>query len=126
MTTKTITILGKDVTLGYCNATEIGYKLLSDEEISDFVAHVITCLEGKKEPDKQKTIYLIIAAVKAYSEWKEVPATITDRELLYDAAPMETAVALGTILQLRADFYHLPSGEQTGDESDGGDEPKNA
>ena len=126
MTTKTITILGKDVTLGYCHATDIGFKLLCDEEVSDFVAHVIYCLNNGKEPDKQKTIYLIIAAVKAYSEWKEVPATITDRELLYDANPIETGTALGTILQLRADFYHLPSGEPTDDESDGGDEPKNA
>lgn len=126
MTTKTITILGKDVTLGYCHATDIGFKLLCDEEVSDFVAHVIDCLNNGKEPDKQKTIYLIIAAVKAYSEWKEVPATITDRELLYDANPIETGTALGTILQLRADFYHLPSGEPTGDESDVGDEPKNA
>ena len=126
MTTKTITIAGKEVTLGYCHATDIGFKLLCDEELSDFIAHVIDRFNNGKEPDKQKTIYLIIAAVKAYSEWKEVPAGITDRELLYDANPIETATALGTILQLRADFYHLPSGEPKNDESDKGNEPKNA
>lgn len=125
MKTKTITIAGKDVTLGYCSATEIGYKLLSDEEVTDFFAHVSACFNEKKDPDKQKTIFLIIAAVKAYSEWKEEPSAITDRDLLYDADPFEMGVALGTILQLRSDFYHMPSGEPTDDKSEG-EEPKNA
>lgn len=125
MRSKTITIQGKDVTLGYCNATEIGYKLLSDEDVADFVAHVIECFENKKEPDKQKTIYLIIAALKAYSEWKDVPAGITDRDLLYEANPIETGTALGTILNLRSEFYHVPTGEPVDDNDDNQPEEKN-
>lgn len=125
MKSKTITIQGKDVTLGYCHATEIGYKLLSDEDVADFVAHVIECFENKKEPDKQKTIYLIIAALKAYSEWKDVPAGITDRDLLYEANPIETGTALGTILNLRSEFYHVPTGEPVDDNDENHTEEKN-
>ena len=125
MKTKTITILGKEVTLGYCHATEIGYNLLADEDVSAFFSHAVACLQDNRMPDIRKTICMIIAAVKAYSEWKEVPATITDRELMYEADPVEVGTALGTILQLRADFYHMPTSEPTGETNEGEDQ-KNA
>ena len=125
MKIKTITILGKNVTLGDCHATEIGYNLMSDEDVSEFFSHAVACLQDNRMPDIRKTICMIIAAVKAYSEWKEEPASITDRELMYEADPVEVGTALGTILQLRADFYHLPTSEPTGDESEG-EEQKNA
>ena len=35
MKTKEIKIAGKDVTLAYCFGTEIGYKMLTDEEIQN-------------------------------------------------------------------------------------------
>jgi cell division protein ZapA (FtsZ GTPase activity inhibitor) len=125
MKSKTISILGKEVTLGYCHATEIGYNLMSDEDVSEFFSHAVACLQDNTMPDIRKTIYMIIAAVNAYSEWKEEQAAITDRELMYEADPVEIGTALGTILQLRADFYHLPTSEPTGDESEG-EEQKNA
>lgn len=125
MKSKTITILGKEVTLGYCHATEIGYNLKSDEDVSEFFSHAVACLQDNRMPDIRKTIYMIIAAVNAYSEWKEEQAAITDRELMYEADPVEVGTALGTILQLRADFYHLPTSEPTGDESED-EEQKNA
>ena len=125
MKTKTITILGKEVTLGYCHATEIGYNLLADEDVSDYFTHVVERFQNKKNPNKQKTIYMIIAAANAYSEWKQEAAGITDRELLYESDDVDLGTALGTILQLRAEFYHLTTGEPTGDASEG-DEPKNA
>lgn len=125
MKTKTITILGKEVTLGYCHATEIGYNLLADEDVSNFFAHAIACLQDNRMPDIRKTIYMIIAAANAYSEWKNEKAGITDLELMYEADPVEVGTALGTILQLRAEFYHLPTSEPTGDASER-DEPKNA
>lgn len=125
MKTKTINILGKDVTLGYCHATEIGYKLMSDEDVSDFLAHAFACLQKKRMPDIRKTIYMIIAAINAYSEWKEEQPAITDRDLMYEADRIEISTALGTILQLCAEFYHLPTGEPTG-ETNEGEEEKNA
>lgn len=111
MTTKTITIAGKEITLAYCYATEIGYKLLSDEDINDYMADAIEAIGRKAMPDTRKTVYVVIAAINAYSEWKGEQPAISDRDLMYDATPLELGTALGTILQLRADFYNLPKGE---------------
>lgn len=111
MTTKTITIAGKEVTLAYCYATEIGYKLLSDEDITAYMADAMEALKESRMPDTRKTVYVIIAAINAYSEWKEEKPAVTDRDLMYKATPQELGTALGTIIQLRADFYKVPSDE---------------
>lgn len=111
MTTKTITIAGKEVTLAYCYATEIGYKLLSDEDITAYMADAMEALKESRMPDTRKTVYVIIAAINAYSEWKGEQPVISDRDLMYDATPLELGTALGTIIQLRADFYKVPSDE---------------
>ena len=118
MTTKTITIAGKEVTLAYCYATEIGYKLLSDEDITAYMADAMEALKESRMPDTRKTVYVVIAAINAYSEWKGEQPSISDRDLMYDATPMELGTALGTILQLRADFYNLPEGEPKDEQTD--------
>jgi hypothetical protein len=118
MTTKTITIAGKGITLAYCYATEIGYKLLSDEDINDYMADAIEAIGRKAMPDTRKTVYVVIAAINAYSEWKGEQPAISDRDLMYDATPLELGTALGTILQLRADFYKLPEGEPKDEQPD--------
>ena len=119
MTTKTITIAGKEVTLAYCYATEIGYKLLSDEDINAYMADAKEALNEKRMPDIRKTIYVIIAAIKAYIEWQEETPAVTDRDLMYKATPLELGTALGTIIQLRADFYWVPSDEPKDEQPEG-------
>lgn len=111
MTTKTITIAGKEVTLAYCYATEIGYKLLSDEDINAYMADAMEALKESRMPDTRKTVYVVIAAINAYSEWQEETPAVSDRDLMYEATPLELGTALGTIIQLRADFYKVPSDE---------------
>jgi hypothetical protein len=111
MTTKTITIAGKEVSLAYCYATEIGYKLLSDEDITAYMADAMEALKESRMPDTRKTVYVVIAAINAYSEWQGEQPVISDRDLMYDATPLELGTALGTIIQLRADFYKVPSDE---------------
>ena len=122
MKSKTITIQGKDGTLGYCNATEIGYKLLTGEDVYVYFTDAIKAIQEERMPDIQKTIYMIIAAIKAYSEYTGEEAAITDRELMYDADQIEIGTALGTIIQLRSEFYHLPT--VTGEPEEKAD-PKN-
>lgn len=119
MTTKTITISGKEVTLAYCYATEIGYKLLSDEDITAYMAAAMEALKESRMPDTRKTVYVVIAAINAYSEWKGEQPVISDRDLMYDATPLELGTALGTIIQLRADFYKMPSDEPKDEQPDG-------
>lgn len=126
MTTKTITIAGKEITLAYCWDTEIKYKLLSDEDIIVYLSECIEALERDTIPDKQKTIHAIIAAVNAYSEWKGEQPPVTDRELRFETTPLELGTAWGTFLKLRAEFYKLPAGEPKDEQPENTESKKNA
>ena len=108
MLTKEITICGKPVTLAYCYATEISYKILSDEDIIDFNKEIAKNIKKKQMPDIRRTIYLILASMSAYYESRDEKAPVTDKDLMNEATPQEVGLALGTIIGLRAQFYHLP------------------
>jgi hypothetical protein len=113
MITKEITIGGKAVTLAYCYATEISYKILSDEDINDFMQEVYECMNDdmQRMPDIRKTIFLILAAVSAYYESRGEELPIDDKALMYECKPEELGTALGVVLGLRGQFYAVPSGE---------------
>ena len=113
MKTKTITICGKEVILAYCYGTEISYKILSDEDINDFVQEVVAALnaEPQRMPDIKKSVLLIIAAAMAYAESQGEKTPIADKDLMYHATPDELGTALGTVIALRMEFYHLPKDE---------------
>ena len=111
MITKEITLLGKPITLAYCFGTEISYKLLADEECTDFIKEVIIGLNDKKEPDRRKSIYLIMSAMTAYYESQNQENPIEDKELIFHATPDELGLAVGTIAGLYIEFYKIPIGE---------------
>ena len=111
MITKEITICGKQVTLAYCYATEISYKILSDEDIIDFGQEVIEKIQHEQMPDIRKTIFLILASMNAYYESKGEKAPVSDKELMYECTPQEIGQALGVIIGLRSQFYHVPTDE---------------
>ena len=111
MIQKEITILDKKVTLAYCYGTEISYKLLADEECTEFIREVIASIQTKKMPDSRKSIYLIIAAMTAYYESQNQQNPIDDKQLIYHATPEDIGLALGTIAGLYIEFYHIPVGE---------------
>ena len=73
MITKEITILDQKVNLAYCYGTEISYKLLADEECTEFVREVLTGLQDNRMPDSRKAIYLIMSAMTAYYESQNQP-----------------------------------------------------
>ena len=123
MITKEITICGKQVTLAYCYATEISYKILSDEDIIDFGQEIVEKIQHEQMPDIRKTIYLILAAINAYYESKDEKTPVSDKELMYECKPMEISKALGTVIALPSEFYHVPSDEPK-DKIDDGKERK--
>ena len=108
-----ITIAGKSVTLGYCYATEIAYKELSGEDIADIIQETIAAINAKpaRMPDTKRSIYLVLAAVMAYYDGKDVDAPIMDTDLMRETSPIELGTALGTIINLWAKFYNIPKGE---------------
>lgn len=111
MIKKEITLCGKPVTLAYCYATEISYKLLSGQDINDFMPEVFEAIQREAMPDARKTLYLILAATQANYNSQGMEPPIKDTDLMYETSPLEIGTALGTIIGLRADFYHIPEGE---------------
>ena len=111
MIQKEITLCGKQVTLAYCYGTEISYKLLADEECTDFVNEVIKRLKENRMPDSRKAIYLIMAAMTAYYENQSKENPIEDKELIFHASPDDIGLAIGTIVGMYIDFYKIPAGE---------------
>ena len=108
-----ITLAGKPVTLGYCYATEIAYKDLSGEDIASIIQETIACVNAQpaRMPDAKRSIYLVLSAVMAYYQSQDKDAPIKDTDLMNEATPLEIGTAFGTVLKLRGDFYHIPTGE---------------
>ena len=113
MIQKEITLLGKQVTLAYCFGTEISYKLLAEQECTDFVREVLAGLaqEQPKMPDTRKSIYLIMSAMTAYYESNGEKNPIEDKELIFHATPEDIGLAIGTIARMYIEFYKIPIGE---------------
>jgi hypothetical protein len=113
MIQKEIELLGKKVGLAYCFGTEISYKLLADEECTDFVREVLAGLaqEQPKMPDTRKSIYLIMSAITAYYESQNQKNPIEDKDLIFHASPEDIGLAIGTIAGLYIEFYKIPVGE---------------
>ena len=113
--------------MAYCYATEISYKILSDEDITDFIGEVIIAVQNKERmPDIRKSMYLILAAMQAYYDSKDDKSPVTDKNMMYDATSEEIGMALGTIIGLRAEFYHIPSDEPEDKPKEGDKDEKNA
>ena len=110
MQKKEIIICGKPVTLAYCYATEIAYKDCSGEDILAFLTEALPLIQQQQMPDVKKTLFLIIASMLSYYEDDE-KLPVTDKDMMHEAAPGEIGTALGTIIALRAQFYHVPDGE---------------
>ena len=111
MITKEITLCGKQVMLAYCYGTEISYKILADQECTEFVREVLTGLQDNRMPDIRKTIYLIMSAMTAYYESHNQPNPIEDNELIFHAIPEDIGLAIGTIAGMYIEFYKIPVNE---------------
>ena len=113
MIQKEIELLGKKVTLAYCFGTEISYKLLAEQECTDFVREVLAGLaqETPKMPDTRKSIYLIMSAMTAYYESNGEKNPIEDKELIFHATPEDIGLAIGTIARMYIEFYKIPIDE---------------
>ena len=108
-----ITLAGKPVILGYCYATEIAYKDLSGEDITDIIQETIATVNAQpaRMPDAKRSIYLVLAAIMAYYQSKDEDAPIKDTDLMNDTTPLELGTALGIIINLWSKFYNIPKGE---------------
>ena len=117
------------VMLGYCFATEIAFKEMSGEDVGMFVKEAVKDLGNNVEPDRQKSIYLIMSAIEAYYESISKKAPITEKDLMNSHKSGEFGTALGTILGMHIKMNTPPRGDDEGKENgnqDNEEEPKNA
>ena len=121
---KEINLCGKPVTLGYCYATEIAFKDLSGQDLTDFAMEAVTAFQKERMPDVKKTIYLILSAMLAYYQDDE-QLPVRDTDMMHEATPPEIGTALGTIIALRAQFYHVADDEPKDKPAAEGAEGKN-
>ena len=110
MIKKEITLCSKQVTLAYCYATEIAYKEMSDEDIFDYARAAVEAIQSQRDPDIKRTIFAIIACMMAYYEDAD-KTPVKDIDIMKQATPVEIGTAMLTILSMRSEFYHVPSGE---------------
>ena len=120
-----ITLAGKPVILGYCYATEIAFKDLAGQDITDFMTESLPLIQDNKMPDIKKTIYAILSCMIAYYESIGEKSPVKDTDLMNEATPLEIGTAFGTVLKLRGEFYHIPAGEPSEKPAKGKGKAKN-
>jgi hypothetical protein len=111
MITKEITLCSRQVIIGYCYATEIAYKDLTDENIIDYIKEAIDCVQQERDPDPKKTIFAIIACMMAYYNSRDEEAPLKSEDIMNEAKPAEVGMAILAIVNMRAEFYRVPKDE---------------
>lgn len=115
MTSKKITICGKEVELFYCAATENGYERISGgKTIGVFIPTFKTDEEGNQVIDKlpeatnEDYMLLAIAGIVAADTYNKRDAVISSEDILYNATPTERKLLIETIVELRNEWYEVP------------------
>lgn len=111
MTTEKIEICGKEVTLAYCYATEIGFQQYTDAG-----------MEHLNTSDPTHILYLILAASIPYYKSRGEEPPLAAEDLMYNTNPEELVAAVAAIMRLRAEWYKIPLGEPKDEPQEGADE----
>jgi hypothetical protein len=115
MTSKKITICGKEVELFYCAATENGYERISGgKTIGVFIPTFKMDEEGNQVIDQlpaatnEDYMLLAMAGIVAADTYYKREAVINSEDILYNATPTERRLLIDTILELRNEWYEVP------------------
>lgn len=100
MTIRKTTITGKEVTLAYCYATEIAFRKYTGVSIDNFNAE-----------DPEHVLYIILAAIIAWSQAEGTDTEVKDEDIIYRAKPKEIVDTLTIIFDLRREWYEIPADE---------------
>ena len=110
-----IEILGRDVEMLYCAATETGFEDIAGKTADIFNPIPVLDKDGKvKElmPPPATTkdyIYLAVACiVAAYASRGEEAPNLTN-DILYNATPAEVQLLTKTAIELKLEWYKVPT-----------------
>ena len=129
MKKKKVKIAGKQVWLAYCYATELAFYDMTDTDINDFFKEFFS--PNKEEDDEEKKkkesrklkliLYAIFAAAFSYSESVERDCEIDHKTLMFHAKPAEITDAFACVIELRNEWYKLPSNDKPKKEDEDGE-----
>lgn len=102
MTTKEITICGRQVQVAYCYATELSFYKLAGVP-----------LEKADTSNPEHLFAIILSAMLSFYQSIDDEPPVKDTDLLYKASPEEIIDAFRVISLLRAEWYKIPSGAET-------------
>ena len=127
MNKKKVKIAGKQVWLAYCYATEIAFYDMTDTDINDFFKEFFSPNKEEDEEEKKKKeshklkliLYAIFAAAFSYSESVEKDCEIDHKTLMFHAKPAEITDAFACVIELRNEWYKLPSDDKPKKDEDG-------
>ena len=120
MKKKKVKIAGKQVWLAYCYATELAFYDMTDTDINDFFKEFFSPNKEEDEEEKKKKesrklkliLYAIFAAAFSYSESVEKDCEIDHKTLMFHAKPAEITDAFSCVIELRNEWYKLPSDDK--------------
>lgn len=109
----------------YCTATETGYEAITGKSSVIFIPKVTKDDKGNiisVEPQTNIADYITLAVagiIASYTRRKE-QAPITSDDILYDGTPEEVQNLITTILDMRNEWYQVPSliAKEEGQEQD--------
>jgi hypothetical protein len=127
MKKKKVKIAGKQVWLAYCYATELAFYDMTDTDINDFFKEFFSQNKEEDEEEKKKKesrklkliLYAIFAAAFSYSESVEKDCEIDHKTLMFHAKPSEITEAFSCVIELRNEWYKLPSDDKPKKDEDG-------
>jgi hypothetical protein len=127
MKKKKVKIAGKQVWLAYCYATELAFYDMTDTDINDFFKEFFSQNKEEDEEEKKKKesrklkliLYAILAAAFSYSESVEKDCEIDHKTLMFHAKPSEITEAFSCVIELRNEWYKLPSDDKPKKDEDG-------
>lgn len=137
MVERTVKICGKEVLMCYCTATETGYEAISGKSSVIFIPKVtkddkgnITSVES--QANVADCITLAVAGIIASYTRRKEKSPITSDDILYEGTPEEVQNLITTILNMRNEWYQVPSlikkedgTDQSQDDNTDSDDQKN-
>lgn len=97
MAEKKITILGREVRMMYCAATENAFEEIAQKSIFEFNA----------KSQKDLLTMVVSTILTAYLSTDEQPP-VSDSDLLYKCSSAELLEAVKTMIELRNQWYEVP------------------
>lgn len=132
---KTIHIMGRDVMLRYCAATETNFEKISEGRSSNVFSATVEKRDKEGKPTKinqpeatsDDYIKLGIAAIIAAYDYREQKSPISVKEILFETTPDEINVMVLAVMELRLQWYTTPKTIPDNDtDQKPNDDPKNA